>query len=125
MYTLLGIDALLRIVLAMAFLFIAVPALARRRPAELDRMQWFWWCLAAGVTLLTLSGQLLTLLNIFSALTLLLVAAVVIVLTRARTSGQSPAALLHRWYRTIVLASLNILEGRVNVRRRTGRAWRR
>jgi hypothetical protein len=125
MYALLGIDALLRITAAMAFLFIAIPAMARRRPAELDRLQWFWWCFAAGVTLLTLTGQLFTLLNIVSAATLLLVAAMVIVLTRARVSAQSPATLLHRWYRTVVLAALNVLERRVNLRRRIRRAWRR
>ena len=42
MYTLLGIDAVLRITAALLFVSVAVPALARRRPAELDRMEWFW-----------------------------------------------------------------------------------
>ena len=72
MYTLLGIDAVLRITIALVLLFVVVPRLARRRPAELDRMEWFWWCFAAGVTLLTLGGQLFTLVNIYSTITLLL-----------------------------------------------------
>jgi hypothetical protein len=38
MYALLGIDTVLRITAALLFLFAVVPALARRRPAELDRM---------------------------------------------------------------------------------------
>jgi hypothetical protein len=125
MYPLLGIDALLRIALAMAFLFLALPALARRRPAELDRMQWFWWCFAAGVTLLALAGQLFALLNIFSTLTLLLAAAAIVVIVRSRVTGRSAAALLHDLYRATVVFTLNTLDGRVNVARRVRRAWRR
>src|SRR5829696_7718441 len=105
MYALLGIDTVLRIAAALLFLFVAVPAMARRRPAELDRMEWFWWCVAAGITLITVSGQILSLLNVFSAGTLLLVAAVLILAVRARLSGRGVTAILVDAYRGIVLFS--------------------
>src|SRR5205807_3697150 len=63
MYFLMGIDTIIRIAAAMAMLFVAVPALALRRPAAVDRLQWFWLCFAAGTVALTLLGQLLTLVN--------------------------------------------------------------
>jgi hypothetical protein len=125
MYALLAIDALLRIVAALAVLFLLVPRLARRRPESLDRMEWFWWCLAAGVTTLTLGGQLLALLNIFSAVTLLAAIAAVVLIVRARVSGRSPLDLVRAVYSSVVVSSINILEGRVNVRRRLRRAARR
>ena len=50
MYALLGIDTVLRITAALLFRFVAVPALARSRPAELERLEWFWWCAAACIT---------------------------------------------------------------------------
>ena len=125
MYALLGIDAVLRITAALLLLFLAVPALARRRPAALDRMEWFWWCSAAAVIVLTIAGQLLTLLNIFSAATLLLMIGALIVIVRARMSGRTPARVLRDAYRAVVLVSLHGLEGRIDVRRRIRRARRR
>jgi hypothetical protein len=125
MYILLGIDTVVRIVAAMALLFVGVPALMRARPRELGRMEWFWWCLGCGITLLTICGQLLTLLNAYSAATLLLLIAAAILLVRARVSHQSPATLLQDVYRKLVLVSLNTLEGRINIPRRIRRAWRR
>ncbi|HET8772613.1 MAG TPA: hypothetical protein VFP80_02430 [Thermoanaerobaculia bacterium] len=125
MYALLGIDAVLRITAALLFLFVGVPALARRRPAELDRMEWFWWCSAAAVIALTIAGQLLTFLNVFSAATLLLLMGVLIVSVRARLSGRTAATVLRDWYRAVVLMSLHTLEGRINIRRRIRRARRR
>ncbi|HEX8169081.1 MAG TPA: hypothetical protein VF824_00915 [Thermoanaerobaculia bacterium] len=125
MYALLGIDAVLRITAALLLLFVAVPRLARRRPEELDRMQWFWWCFAGGTTLLTIAGQLFTLAHLFSAATLLLAIAALIVLVRAKTGGRNVGAVVHDLYRGVVLFSLNVLEGRVNVRRRVRRARRR
>jgi len=124
MYTLLGIDAVLRITIALVLLFVAVPRLARRRPEELDRFEWFWWCLAAGVTALTIGGQLFTLLNIYSTLTLLLAIATLVLIVRARVTGRSAGVQLHDLYRNVVLFSLNVLEGRVNVRRRLRRLLR-
>jgi hypothetical protein len=125
MYILLGIDAILRITAALLLLFVGVPALARRRPAELDGMQWFWWCAAAMIVGLTIAGQLLTLLNIFSVLTLLLLLGGTIVVVRARRSGRRVTELLSDWYRTVVRVSLYALEGRVDIRRRMRRALRR
>ncbi|MEA2491460.1 MAG: hypothetical protein QOH21_3252, partial [Acidobacteriota bacterium] len=124
MYTLLGIDTILRITAALLLLFVGVPALARPRPRELDRLEWFWWCAAAGITLLTLVGQVLTLVNSFSALTLCAVILTLVLLVRARVSGVRPLTLLQQLYRRVVLISLNVLEGRVNVRRRLRRARR-
>ncbi|HEX8411465.1 MAG TPA: hypothetical protein VF883_21585 [Thermoanaerobaculia bacterium] len=125
MYALLGIDTVLRITGALLFLFLAVPALARKRPAALDRMQWFWWSAAAALVGVTVLGQLLMLLNVFSSATLLLVIAALVITVRARMSGRPPATLLRAWYRDVVLISLHTLEGRVNVRRRLRRGFRR
>jgi hypothetical protein len=125
MYTLLGIDAVLRITAALVLLFVVVPRLARNQPAELDRMEWFWWCFACGVTLLTVAGQLFTLLNIYSTITLLLAVAALVLTVRSRVTGRPATAVLHELYRDVILFVLNVLEGRVNVRRRMRRAFRR
>lgn len=125
MYILYGIDAVLRITAALLLLFAGVPALARRRPAELDRMQWFWWCFAAGLTLLTITGQVLTVLNVFNTATLLLAIAVLVLMVRSRVTGRAMTTILHDLYRGVVLFTLNVLEGRINVRRRIRRAIRR
>lgn len=125
MYALLGIDAVLRITAALVLLFVIVPRLARRRPAQLDRMEWFWWCLGFGITALTLGGQLLALLNIYSAFTLILAVAALILAVRARVTGRKVTAQLHDLYRKVVLSALNVLERRVNVRRRIHRFARR
>jgi len=125
MYTLLGIDAVLRITAALLFLFVAVPALARRRPTELDRLEWFWWCFGAGITFLTITGQILSLPNVFSSATLLFVIAITVLLVRANVTGRSVPLILQDGYRNVVRFSLNALEGRVNVRRRIARAIRR
>jgi len=125
MYTLLGIDTVLRITAALLVLFVGVPALARRRPASLDALQWLWWCAAAAITALTFLGQLLTLLNIFDTLTLLIALGAFVVIMRARQSGRRAGALLLDWYRDAVRFSLHALEGRVSLRRRARRALRR
>jgi hypothetical protein len=125
MYILYGIDAVLRITAAILLLFVAVPALARKRPAELDRLQWFWWCFAAGLTMLTITGQVLTLLNVFNTATLLLAIAVLVLMVRSRVTGRAMTTILHDAYRTVVLFSLNVLERRINLRRRLKRAFRR
>jgi len=124
MYALLATDALLRIAIALAVLTLVVPALARKRPAALDRFEWFWWCLAACTIGLTLLGQILTLLNVFSSVTLIAAILGVIIATRAHTSGRSAIAFVRDVHRAIVLSAINILEGRVHVRRRIKRAMR-
>jgi hypothetical protein len=125
MYILYGIDAVVRITAAILLLFVAVPALARKRPAELDRLQWFWWCFAAGLTLLTITGQILTLLKVFNTATLLLAIAVLVLMVRSRVTGRAMTTILHDLYRSVVLFALNVLEGRINLRRRIRRAVRR
>jgi hypothetical protein len=124
MYWLMSIDALLRIAFALAFLFIVVPALAWpwRKGTFLET---FFWNLGVGVTLLTVCGQVLTLFNLFSLMTLLVVAALVIVLGRARHHHESPWTLVRRTADTTFLALLNILDRRVNLPRRLRRGWRR
>ena len=125
MYTFYGIDTVLRITAAILLLFVAVPALARKRPAALDRLQWFWWCFAAGLTLLTIAGQVLTLLNVFNTATLLVAIAVLVLMVRSRVTGRAMTTILHDAYRNVVLFSLNVLEGRINLRRRARRFFKR
>ena len=124
MYWLLGIDTVLRITAAIVFLFVVVPWLAWRRPRSFARLEWFWWCLGAGMIALTLIGELLTLFNIASSpMYVLLIAATILVL-RARRNGTAALAMLRKSYRVTVLLALNVLEGRVSLRRRMKR-WLR
>ena len=83
MYTLLAIATVLRITAALVLLFIVVPALAWPRPASFSRTEWFWWNLGAGITILTLAGQLFTLLNIAGPLSYLALFAAIIALALA------------------------------------------
>ena len=111
MYTLYAIDTVLRISAALLVLFLIVPALAWRRPESLSRMEWFWWNLGAGITLLTLAGQLFTLLNVAGTLTYLALFATIIVLGRARAAGLPPLRWLSETYRAAVLFALRRLDG--------------
>jgi hypothetical protein len=124
MYWLLGIDTVLRITAAIVFLFVVVPWLAWRRPRSFARLEWFWWCLGAGVIALTLIGELLTIFNIASSPMYVLLIAATIVVLRARRSGTTAFAMLRKSYRVTVLLALNVLEGRVSLRRRAKR-WLR
>jgi hypothetical protein len=124
MYWLLGIDTVLRITAAIAFLFVVVPWLAWRRPRSFARLEWFWWCLGAGLIALTLFGELMTIFNIASSpMYVLLIAATILVL-RARRNGTTAFEMLRKSYRVTVLFALNVLEGRVSLRRRAKR-WLR
>lgn len=132
MYTLYAIDTVLRITAALVVLFVLVPALAWKRPASLSRMEWFWWNLGVGITLLTLFGQLFTLLNIAGTLTYLVLFAAIIVFGRARAAGLPPLRWLAESYRSMVLAILRMLDGRADfgfarlraaLRERTSRAF--
>lgn len=122
MYALLGIDTVLRITLALAFLAIAVPALAWRLPRTLEE---FWWNFAAVVVVLTLAGQIFTLLHIAGTLTYLTLIAAIVIACRARRQHVSPIAYIASSYRALVLASLRLLDGRLSIRRRIRRGWRR
>jgi len=124
MYWLLGIDTVLRIAAAMALLFVIVPALAWRRPASFGRMEWFWWNLGIGLTLLTLAGQLFTLLNIAGSLTYAILLAAIVIFGRARSRGVGPLQLIAGGYRAAVLFGLNVVDGRLDLRTRLTHAMR-
>jgi hypothetical protein len=125
MYFLLGLDTVVRIAIAFAILFVAVPALAWPRPQQLDRLEWFWWNLGAGILFLTLLGQLLSLANVHSVLTVVAAYAIVIVLCRARYLHIKPRQLVRDLYRTAIVIVLNVVERRINLGRRIRRAIRR
>jgi len=125
MYWLLSIDAVLRIVGAMMFFFVLVPALASPSRPAAPFLERFFWNLGAGITLLTLAGQLVTLANLFSFVTLILGAGLVILIGQARHRGVSPGLLVRRTAETAFLAVLNVFDRRVNVLRRLRRVWRR
>jgi hypothetical protein len=118
MYTLLAIDTVLRITAALLVLFVVVPALAWRRPATFSRMEWFWWNLGAGITILTLAGQLFTLLNIAGTFSYLVLFAAIAIFGRARAAGLGPWGWLVRSYREAVLFALRVLDGGTSVRAR-------
>jgi hypothetical protein len=118
MYTLFAIDTTLRITAALLVLFVVVPALAWRRPESFSRMEWFWWNLGVGITLLTIAGQLFTLLNIASTPTYLVLFAAIIVFGRARAAGMPPLRWLAESYRDAVLFTLRVLDGRGDLRTR-------
>jgi hypothetical protein len=129
MYWLYGIDTVLRITAALLLLFVAIPALAWPRPASFTRLDWFFWNLGIGITLLTLAGQLFTLLNIASTITYLLLFAVIIVLCRARRAGVSPLQWLREAYRDVIVYALRLLDsgssGFLGVPRFLGRLFTR
>jgi hypothetical protein len=110
MYSLYGIDAVLRITAALLLLFVAIPALAWPRPASFTRLDWFFWNLGIGITLLTLAGQLFTLFNIAGAVTYVLLFAAIIVLCRAKRAGLPPLRWLRDAWRDAVLYGLRILD---------------
>jgi hypothetical protein len=125
MYALLSIDSVLRIALAMTLLFVVVPRLAwPRTPAE-NRLERFWWDFGVGLTLLTIAGQLLTLMKLYALPTLLLLCGAVILFGRAAYLRRRPLELLNAAQKWMVMATINVLERRVNVRRRLRRAARR
>jgi len=118
MYTLLAIDSTLRIVFALAFLFVLVPRLCCSSKN-------FWFNLGWGIVILTIAGQLLTLMKLYALPTLLLLCALVILIARAARQHRSPLALLADAHRWLTLATINLLERRVSIRRRVRRMWRR
>ena len=125
MYWLMGLDTVLRIAIAFAILFVAVPALAWPRPKSMDRLEWFWWNLGAGILFLTLLGQLLTLLNVHSVVTTVAALGIVIVVCRARYMRIAPRQLVRDLYRASIVIALNVVERRIHVGRRIRRLLRR
>ena len=125
MYALLSIDSVLRIALAMTLLFVVVPRLAWPRTPASNGLERFWWDFGVGLTLLTIAGQLLTLMKLYALPTLLLLCAAIVLFGRAAYFHRRPLELLAAAQKWIVMATINVLERRVNVRRRVARAWRR
>src|ERR1043165_9811285 len=125
MYALLSIDSVLRIALAMTLLFVVVPRLAWPRTPAANHLERFWWDFGVGLTLLTIAGQLLTLMKLYALPTLLLLCGAVILFGRAAYHHRRPLELLNAAQKWTVMAAINVLERRVNVRRRLRRAMRR
>lgn len=125
MYQLLALAGIARITAALLLLFVAIPALAWGRPRELGRLEWFWWNLGWGVTILTLAGQLFTLVNVAATVTYLAFFAVLITVLRARKQDVPPGRLFYLWYRGRVRFILHLLERGFHVMRRARRARRR
>jgi hypothetical protein len=125
MYWLMSIDALVRITVAMAMLFVAVPALARPARPGTTALERFFWNFGVGIALLTLTGELLALANLFSLVTLLAVMALVVLTGRAMQRGVGPLALLKQASETSFVAVLNTFDKRVSVPRRLRRIRRR
>src|SRR5688500_17694981 len=96
MYWLMSIDAIVRIGLGIVILFVAVPALVQRPRPEVTVMERFFWNFGVGIILITLVGQLLTLLNLFSLAILTLAILVLILAGRARERGVALMALIRR-----------------------------
>lgn len=125
MYWLMSIDALVRITVAMAVLFVAVPALARAARPGTTALERFFWNFGVGIALLTLAGELLALGNLFSIVTLLAVLALIVLAGRAMQRGIGPLALLRQASETAFVAVLNTFDKRVSVSRRLRRIRRR
>ncbi|HEV8434652.1 MAG TPA: hypothetical protein VGR95_14665 [Thermoanaerobaculia bacterium] len=125
MYALLGIDTVVRITAAMLFLFVAVPALAWPRPRRFSRLEWFWWNLGVGITVLTLAGQLFTFFRIAGPFTYLVLIAAIAIGCRAWRAHMPPQKWIADRYRRTVLFALHVLDGRASLLRRIRRALRR
>jgi hypothetical protein len=125
MYLLMGIDAVVRIAIAMAFFFIIVPALAMPRRPSATFLERFFWNLGLGITTITVVGQVLTPGRLFSLFTLLLVVGLIILIGQAAQRAMSPLTLLRQAAETGFLAFLNVLDRRVDVPRRIRRNYRR
>jgi hypothetical protein len=112
MYALLGIDTVLRIAAAMALLFVGVPALAWPRPASFSRLEWFWWNFGVGIAILTLAGQLFTLLNVNGTASYLVLLAAIVIVCRAKRAGLTPLQWIRESYRKAVVWGLDAIDGR-------------
>lgn len=124
MYWLLGIDTLLRITAAMTLMFAIVPALAWPRPRAFSRLDWFWLNLGAGITLLTLAGQVFTFFRVAGSVTYLLLLAAVVVIGRARDRGIGPRRWIINAWRAVIVFGIRLLDERRSPRRRLRDALR-
>jgi hypothetical protein len=125
MYWLMSIDALVRIAVAMVFLFVVIPRLSFRPRSGTTALERFFWNFGIGIAALTLAGQLLTLANLFSLVTVLLLLLLVVLIGQARQRGIAPGTFVKSTAETAVLAALNMFDKRVSVPRRLRRLRRR
>src|SRR5688572_14672369 len=115
MYWAMSIDALVRIALAMALLFVVIPFVAWPRRHGDGKLQRFFWNFGVGTALITLTGQFLTLGRLFSFLTFVLLLLTVILVCRARYRGVTPWSMLKQASENSFLAVLNVFDKRVNL----------
>lgn len=125
MYWLMSMDAVIRIAVAMALLFVVIPALAWPRRDTATWLEWFFWNFGAGIAIITLTGQILALAGLNSLLTILLVATLIVLFARSSHRGLPIWTFVKQAAERIFLGLLNIFDGRVNVRRRLRRTSRR
>ena len=89
MYWLMSINALVRIALGMALLFVVIPRLALPQRRSATTIERFFWNFGVGTILITLVGQILSLANLFSPATLLLAACFLILTARSAVRGSA------------------------------------
>ena len=124
-YFLQGLDTTLRIAVAGGVFLFVVPSLLWPAPRGTPLVERVFWSLALGIVVLTGVGQLLCLPNAYSLPTLGLALLAVGLAIRWRRSGERPGPLLSRARDLFVVSLLNLVDGRVNVRRRLRRRFRR
>jgi hypothetical protein len=120
-----SIGAVTRIAIAMALLFVVVPALAWPRRRTTTWLEWFFWNVGVGIAGLTLAGQVLTLARLNSLLTLLLLLALVILIAHSVRRATPVWVTLRDASAQAFLVLLNVFDGRVSIPRRVRRAIRR
>ena len=125
MYWLMSADAIARIAIGLGLLLVLLPRLVWPPRRDTPLIEQFFWSIGVGVIAITLCGQLLTLANLFSLLTLFGLAAAAVVVARARRSGQRPLSVVRNGFESCVLSILNVFEGRLHVGRRIRRRYRR
>jgi hypothetical protein len=124
-YILLGVDSVVRITAAMAFLFVLIPRMALPKQPGTTTLERLWWNLGVGMTALVLAGQLLSFGNLFTLPSLLLALLVLVIAARCITNREHPIRFVRRLYELAVIAAFNALDGRMNFRRRFRLALRR
>lgn len=125
MYWLMSLNAVVRIAFGLMLLFVVIPALAAPRTRSGTLLERFFWNFGVGIIVITLFGQILSLANLFSLLTVVLGAVLIILVGRSSSREQSPWHVAKSWLESSVLAVLNMFDGRVHVFRRVRRTYRR
>ena len=124
-YFFMGIDTVIRIGAALWFLFVLIPRLALPPRPEAFVLERFWWNFGVGTITLVFIGQLLSLGNLYTLPTLLLALLLLIVAAQCIQNRESPLRLIRRIRDLAVVTAFNILDRRVNLRRRARLGLRR